>query len=129
MNHPANPPPTSDICLLLRAHGEQRWLLYKVAPIVHQLEQPDAVAEEQLAAALAYLEALWIDAHRFAAQTDGAYERLTPSAGLINDAARHYRAAVRRERSVLGARVEQLLTGGHSSGWQQPRSAHEHAGF
>jgi len=96
--------------------------------MVDQLEQRDAVAEEQLGAALAYLEALWIDAHRFADQTDGAYARLTPSGGLVGDAARRYRAAVRLQRMVLGARVEHLLSGGRKA-WQPPCSAHEHAGF
>jgi hypothetical protein len=116
MSRPANPPATTDMCLMLRAYGEQRWLLCEVAPLVTQLEQHEhTVAEEQLAAALEYLEALWIDAHHLAAQTDGAFEQLEPAGDSLQDAARRYRTAVRRQRAVIGARVEQLLTAGRRS--------------
>ncbi len=130
MSRPANPPATTDICLMLRAYGEQRWLLCEVAPLVAQLEQrEDAVADdERLAAALEYLEAVWIDAHGLAAQTDGAYEQLEPAGDSLQDAARRYRGAVRRQRAVIGARVEQLLAAGRR-GTLWPRfSAREQAG-
>ena len=64
--------PTSDISLLLRAHAEQRWLSHEVLPVLRQLEQRDCLPEEQLGAALAYLEVLWIEASQRAAETDAA---------------------------------------------------------
>ncbi len=69
-----------DICLLLRAHGEQRWLTSEVVPVLRQLEQPGAIPEDQLGAALAYLEVLWIDARMRAAETDAAYAKLQATA-------------------------------------------------
>ncbi len=67
--HISHPP---DICLILRAHGEQRWLISEVVPLVRQLEQPGLIAEDQVGAALAYLEVLWLDACQRAAETDYA---------------------------------------------------------
>jgi hypothetical protein len=125
----SSPPFPSDIRLLLRAHGEQRWLLCQVAPMVATLEQRDAVGEEQLGAALAYLEDLWIDAHRFADQTDCAYARLEPTDDSLHAAARRYRAAVRRQRAVLATRVAQLLGASAAGRWSRSFSPREHAGF
>ena len=75
MTDPVSPP--SDICLLLRAHAEQRWLCHEVLPVLRQLERGDSLPEEQLGAALAYLEVLWIEASQRAAETD------TPSPGTL----------------------------------------------
>jgi len=66
-----------DIYLLLRAHGEQRWLLGQVQPVLRQLEAPSTIPEEQLGAALAYLEVLWLDARRRAAESDAACAQLS----------------------------------------------------
>ena len=68
--------PPSDVCLLLRAHAEQRWLSLEVGPVLRQLQQRDELPEEQLGAALAYLEVLWIEAAQRAAETDAAYAQL-----------------------------------------------------
>ena len=68
--------PPSDVCLLLRAHAEQRWLSLEVGPVLRQLQQRDGLPEEQLGAALAYLEVLWIEASQRAAETDAAYAQL-----------------------------------------------------
>ena len=101
-----------DICLILRAHGEQRWLISEVVPLVRQLEQPGLIAEDQIGAALAYLEVLWLDACQRAAETDCALEQLSrDSAGadqLLYDKARRYHAAVRRLRSAVARRVATL---------------------
>jgi hypothetical protein len=109
-----NPPETSDICLLLRAHGEQRWLIYEVIPVLRQLEQRDGLPSDQLGAALAYLEALWIEARVRARDTDAAYAELEPpdQGGdySVHEKARRYHTAVRRLRHSLSRRVERLLT-------------------
>ena len=47
--------PPSDVCLLLRAHAEQRWLSLEVGPVLRQLQQRDGLPEEQLGAALRLL--------------------------------------------------------------------------
>jgi hypothetical protein len=112
MNHPSDPPHTSDICLLLRAHGEQHWLIYEVVPVVRSFEQ-GAISEDESGAALAYLEALSIEAHRRAAETDVAYAELeAPALGgdvVLYDKARRYHAAVRRLRDALARRIDGLL--------------------
>jgi hypothetical protein len=71
---PTSPP--SDVCLLLRAHAEQRWLSSEVLPVLRELEQSDSLPEEQLGAALAYLEVIWIEASRRAAETDATFAEL-----------------------------------------------------
>jgi hypothetical protein len=105
-----------DICLILRAHGEQRWLASKVVPIVRQLEQPELIPEEQLGAALAYLEVLWLDACQRAAETDAAYAQLDSQSvngdRVLHEKARRYHAAVRRLRTAIGRRVAALTGSG-----------------
>src|ERR1700716_3192502 len=97
--------PTSDICLLLRAHAEQRWLCHEVLPVVRQLEQSDLLPEEQLGAALAYLEVLWIEASQRAAETDTAYAELQACAAhadpRLHAKARSYHAAVLNLRKAI----------------------------
>ena len=115
MTELAETPQTSDICLLLRAHGEQRWLTYELVPVVRQLEQRESLPEDQLGAALAYLEALWIEARRRAAETDAAHAELEESGSgevSLHEKARRYYAAVRRLRHALARRVQRLLTAG-----------------
>lgn len=106
-------PDTADICLLLRAHGEQLWLLSRVLPLVRKLEAGEELAEEQGGAALAYLELLWIEARSRAAESDAAVARLQPprgsATGTLREKARRYYAAVLRLRRSLGGRVEVLL--------------------
>ena len=102
----------SDICLLLRAEAEQRWLTHEVLPVVQELERPGVVPDDQLGAALAYLEVLWVDACERAAETDEAFVELNawdhgPQRALC-ERARRYNAAVRRLRGVTGARVKRL---------------------
>ena len=131
----------TDVCLLLRAHAEQRWLSLEVGPVLRELQRRDTIPEEQLGAALAYLEVLWIEASRRAAETDAIYAQLEScqraadgeaAAAARADAeqtlpsrARRYHAAVRTMRAVLARQVAALLaapgeaaTGEHAQIWR-----------
>jgi hypothetical protein len=101
-----------DICLLLRVHGEQRWLVSKVIPALRQLEEPGAIAAEELDAALAYLEVLWLEAGLRATETDAAADALhaaCPEAAFLAEKATRYHAAVRRLREVVDRRVRGVI--------------------
>jgi hypothetical protein len=106
--HPQPP----DICLLLRAFAEQRWLTSELMPHLSDLERSHAIPEDQLGAALAYLEVLWLDAQSRAAETDAAFASLQPHISehrhVLHERARRYYAAVRRLRRELDSRVRQL---------------------
>jgi hypothetical protein len=97
-----------DICVLLRVHGEEHWLTSEVLPVLRELEDGE-IPQEQLGAALAYLEVLWIDACTRAAETDAACAMLGPEQRLRDPAlyekTRRYHAAVRRLRNSLGRRI------------------------
>jgi hypothetical protein len=103
----------SDICLMLRAHGEHRWLSSKVLPVLRQLTPPQTIPDDELGAALAYLEVLWIDATRHAAETEAAFKELmrTDPAGErpMNAQARRYHASARALRGVVGRQVCRLI--------------------
>jgi hypothetical protein len=129
-----NQPTTShppDICLLLRAHGEQRWLVSEVVPVLRQLEQPDAIPDDQRAAALAYLEVLWIDAHLRACDTDAAYEHFNASEPgrdpVLHAKALSYHAAVSRQRDSIARRIGRLAPPSQSFVLYQHAS--QHIGF
>jgi fructose-specific component phosphotransferase system IIB-like protein len=116
--HQAHPPadvclPPADVCLLLRAHAEQRWLSREVVPVLRQLESIDELPEEQLGAALAYLEVTWLEATRHAAETDAAFAALEDAAPgareTLSAKARRYHAAVRLLREAAGRRVARLI--------------------
>jgi hypothetical protein len=105
----------SDIRLLMRCHGEQRWLSRTLLPVLLELDSEDAVPEDQLGAALAYLEVLWIDARRLADATDAASAALLasepePEALRLRADARRYHAAVRSMRDALARRFARLTT-------------------
>ncbi len=106
----------SDISLILRAHGEQLWLTAEVVPIVRQLEQPGAIPEDQVGAALAYLEVLWLDAAARAADTDAARAALEGAHvehdHVLCEKACCYHTAVCRLRAAVEQRVS-ALTGLH----------------
>ena len=101
-----------DICLLLRTYAEQRWLVSEVVPTVRQLKHPGAIDEDQVGAALAYLEVLWLDARQRAAETDAARAQLERESAVrdqvLYEKARRYHAAVRRLRAALASRVSAL---------------------
>ncbi|MGH2904326.1 MAG: hypothetical protein ACRDK7_12210 [Solirubrobacteraceae bacterium] len=111
--------PPSDVCLLLRADAEQRWLSLEVGPVVRQLQHREELPEEQLGAALAYLEVLWIEAAQRAAETDAAYAQLevgaqpdTPAEDggwTLPSKARRFHAAVQTLREVLARQVATLI--------------------
>jgi hypothetical protein len=134
---PTTPP---EISLLLRAHAEQHWLAREVLPVVRQVETYDGATagaasnsdldgglvverlpEEQLPAALAYLEVAWAEAVRRAGDTDGAFTRLdltlplpvassvAAPCGELEGKARRYRAAVVALREGAARRVASML--------------------
>jgi hypothetical protein len=124
-------PPPSDVCLLLRAHAEQRWLSHEVVPVVRELQHRDSLPEEQLGAALAYLEVIWLEAARRAAETDATFAELDATVPeqertcdrALPGKARRYHTAVRTLREIVGRHVAKLIA--------VPSEAftHEHAGF
>jgi len=115
MSHYSDPTPPSDVCLLLRAHAEQRWLSREVVPVMRQLQAPGELPDEQLGAALAYLEVTWLEAVQLAAETDAAFVDLDhaapPSAEeTLPCKARSYHAAVRTLRQAVAAHVTALVS-------------------
>jgi hypothetical protein len=104
--HRTDPPP--DVCLLLRAHAEARWLSNELVPLVRQLEQ-----SPRAGAALSYLEVLRLDARRHAAETDAArlaLDAVQPNGdAAMHSSARRYHAAVRRLRVRVDRRVALAL--------------------
>ncbi len=114
MSDHANTSHPPDICLILRAHSEQRWLISEVLPIVRQLEQPGLIPDDQVGAALAYLEVLWLDACTRAVDTDAARATLDRTSAASDRAlcstARRYHGAVRTLRSVVHRRVAALTS-------------------
>jgi hypothetical protein len=105
-------PEQCDVCLLLRAHAEGRWLTREALPVVLQLETPYALPEEQLGAALAYLEVTWVRAQLLGFQSDATLARLRcadEGGGALATRACRYYAATRRLRETLAPRVARLL--------------------
>jgi hypothetical protein len=76
MTHLSDNFPPSDVCLMLRVDAERRWLSREVIPVLRQLRDPDGLPEEQLGAALAYLEVTWLEARRLAAETDATFAEM-----------------------------------------------------
>jgi hypothetical protein len=116
-----------DICLLLRVHGEQRWLVSKVIPLLRQLEQPDGVEPDERGAAIAYLEVLWLEAGLRAAETDAAAERLDARSRanptMLDERAARYHATVRRLRQAVDRRVRRLTSPGSRRFVREPADA------
>ncbi len=119
--HPA------DICLLLRVHAEQRWLANKVTPMLRQLEQPGMIDEDEIGAALAYLEVLWLEAGLRATETDAAFLKLqnasVQSSQVVGEKARRYHAAVGRLRRTVGRRVRRLTLPFEEASSQEPANS------
>src|SRR5271154_1505407 len=113
MSHQSDPYPLSDVCLLLRAHAEQGWLSHELLPVVRQLEHRDSLPEEQLGAALAYLEVLWVEANQRAADTEAAHADLdaihTSTDPNLSREARNYHLAVCTLRESVARHVNELL--------------------
>ncbi len=133
-HHPSDdydddPSPPSDVCLMLRAHAEQRWLAREVIPVLRQLHTPDELPEEQLGAALAYLEVTWLEARRLAAETDAAFADLDDvispgSDEALPSKARRYHADVLTLRETIAPQVSALVAVSCNGA-----RAREHAGF
>lgn len=103
---------TFDVCLLLRAHAESRWLSNELAPVLLEIEQGETISDLQLGAALAYLEVLWIEAGARARETEAARVELDALGGgeqSLPEKARRYHAAVRRLRDGIERRVKRQL--------------------
>jgi hypothetical protein len=98
----------SDISLLLRADAEQRWLHREVLPVLRHLEAPEQIPEEEVGAALAYLEAMWDEATARALKTEEAHsclgEHSERGEALAGPAGR-YHAAVKTLRGIVAKRV------------------------
>jgi hypothetical protein len=128
MQHSFDNSHQTDICLLLRAHGEHFLITSQVLPVLRQLEAAGSAREDERAAALAYLEVLWLDARCRAASTDaaladllsanGAGVRASADGGSFAAQARRYHAAVCALRMGVGARVRVLT--------DAPRDGHAH---
>jgi hypothetical protein len=105
----------SDIQLLLRADAEQCWLHREVIPVLQQVEAHDelpAEVEEEVSAALAYLEAMWSKAALRACETDAAYSHLRAydrESETLSGPAGRYHAAVRALRGIVADRVAPFL--------------------
>ncbi|HWG08511.1 MAG TPA: hypothetical protein VN672_05845 [Solirubrobacteraceae bacterium] len=113
-NSPRNPrePAASDVCLLLRAHAESRWLSNELAPVLREVERRESISDQQMGTALAYLEVMWIEACSRARETESARVELDAlgSADLaLVEKAHRYHAAVRRLRDTIEPRVCRLL--------------------
>jgi hypothetical protein len=107
----------SDIRLLLRADAEQCWLHREVIPVLHEIESEEQLAEEEVGAALAYLEAMWDEATLRARETDAAHthlnsrkqhDALLDTSPLVDPAGR-YHAAVSRLRGIVAERVKPFV--------------------
>jgi hypothetical protein len=116
MSDHRNPsPPTnlpSDVSLLLRAHAEQRWLSGEVIPVVRQIETRERLPEDQLPAAVAYLEVIWLEALGRARETEmarGQVDGEDPSERPLPTRARRYHDVVRALREAVARRVARLL--------------------
>jgi hypothetical protein len=104
--------PAADVCLLLRAHGESRWLSNELSPVLREVEQRETISDRQLATALAYLEVLWIEAGARARETESARVELDALGSFdakLYEKALRYHAAVRRLRDAIEVRVCRLL--------------------
>jgi hypothetical protein len=100
--------PSPDVSLLLRAHAEQHWLSREVIPVLRQVEMRESLPEEQLGAAAAYLEVIWLEALKHARESDSARRELDELQSVdqrLCDKARRYHAAVRDLREVVAKRV------------------------
>jgi hypothetical protein len=131
MSHYSDPSPPSDVNLLLRAHAEQRWLAREVLPVLRQLRATGELPEEQLGAALAYLEVTWLEAVRLAAETDAAFAALDGGAAVpgaeeaLPSKARRYHTVVRTLREAIARHVSALV----AAPCEEAARTHQHAGM
>jgi hypothetical protein len=106
----------SDIRLLLRVDAEQCWLHREVIPVLRDIETDRERPEDEVGAALAYLEAMWDEATLRAQETDAAHRHLSsqPSSreqrgAALGGLAGRYHTAVRALRAIVADRVTPLV--------------------
>jgi hypothetical protein len=103
----------SDVCLMLRAHAQQHWLNRQVMPVLSELEDRDSVPEDQVGAALAYLEVLWHEASIRAGETEAAFAKLNAAASSgeqrLHEKVRRYHASVSQLHQAVEDHVTKLV--------------------
>jgi hypothetical protein len=102
----------ADVCLLLRADAEQRWLHREVIPVLREVQARQWLDAEQAGAALAYLEAMWGEAAIRARATDAAHASLDSEDAdehTLSGHAGRYHAAVCVLRQIVAARIAPLV--------------------
>lgn len=98
----------SDIRLLLRVDAEQCWLHREVLPVLREVETPGELPEDEVGAALAYLEAMWSEATSRARETDAAHLHLRSrerTGEVLASLAGRYHAAVCVLREIVAERI------------------------
>jgi hypothetical protein len=112
MSYSRNPKPPPDVSLLLRTHAEQRWLSGEVIPVIRQIESHERLPEDQLPAAIAYLEVIWAEAMSRARETEAArcqLDELGYPDQHLPDRARRCHGVVRTLREAVARRVAPLI--------------------
>ena len=113
-----------DIRLLLRADAEQCWLQREVIPVLREVETHEELPEEEVGAALAYLEAMWNEANSRARETDAAHgylrSREEGECDALAGPASRYHAAVRVLRRIVAERIRPYVDSGLEFGEFQP---------
>jgi len=103
----------SDVCLMLRAHAQQYWLDREVMPVLSELEDRDSVPDDQVGAALAYLEVLWFEASIRAGETEAAFAKLNDAATRgeqrLHEQVRRYHASVSKLHKAVESHVSKLV--------------------
>jgi len=108
MSSSVESPLPSDIRLLLRADAEHCWLHREVIPVLREVEASGELGEEEIGAALAYLEAMWSEATVRARETDAAHTLLRsrePRPEALAGSADRYHAAVCLLREIVAERI------------------------
>jgi len=80
----------------------------EVIPVLREVETPGTLAEEEVGAALAYLEAMWSEATSRARETDAAHLHLRSperTGEALAGPAGRYHAAVRVLREIVAERI------------------------
>ncbi|HEY2631623.1 MAG TPA: hypothetical protein VGI26_04515 [Solirubrobacteraceae bacterium] len=98
----------SDITLMLRADAERSWLHREVIPVLRQVESRELLSEEEVGAALAYLEMTWTQATARAHATDAAFDHLHARDGghnALTGSADRYHTFVRALRKIVAERI------------------------
>ena len=126
MNHPSSLSHPSDMCLLLRAYAEQRWITSELLPVVRELESPEQIPKSSSERRSPIWSCCGWTPAGGRPETDAALEALGAGAGyspVLSERARRYHAAVRRLRASVEERVRRITHLG------SPPSPRERAGL